>query len=254
MLDKGDLAYEIKLHLQGIGKYIRALDVVHFLSTPDIKTRYGIAKPPSLSTAKRWMHQMGYRWRKTPSGLYIDGHEREDVVVYRQTVFLRKMAEIEQQLYTGSEPTAGLWLLLRCVWFHDESVAAAHVRRQLGWVHESENPVPRPKGEGPTLMVADFVSEAFGWLRSPDGKESARVLLKPGKNRDGYFANDGVLIQLSEAIDIVQRWFPMLDHDFVLNNARTHTKRDEHALSARSMPKGPTPSPHRLPPPPRPPR
>jgi hypothetical protein len=29
-------------------------------------------------------------------------------------------------------------------------------------------------------MVADLISADYGWLRSPDGKKSARVLIHPG--------------------------------------------------------------------------
>ena len=38
------------------------------------------------------------------------------------------------------------------------------------------------KGDGASLMVADFVSADYRWLRSPDGKESARVLFKAGSS------------------------------------------------------------------------
>lgn len=245
LLEKGELAYDIKVHLQGIGKYVRAQDIVEFLDTPDIKIRYGLSKTISLSTAKRWMSKMDYRWRKSPSGLYVDGHEREDVVAYRQEVFLPRMAELEIRMYTG-EPTAGLSIRLICYWLHDETTFTAHDRQETGWVHESETPVPRPKGEGPSLMVSDFISEPFGWLRSPDGRESARVLFKAGKNREGYFTNDDILKQLRCAIDIVKRHYPQFDHYFGLDNARTHLKREEHALSARKMPKNPTPSPNQV--------
>jgi hypothetical protein len=34
------------------------------------------------------MKAMGYRWSRTPNGQFVDGHERGDVVVYRQLVIL----------------------------------------------------------------------------------------------------------------------------------------------------------------------
>jgi hypothetical protein len=46
---------------------------------------------------------------------------------------------------------------------------------------KSEKAVPRVKGEGASLMAADYVSADYGWMWSPDGKESARVLFKAGK-------------------------------------------------------------------------
>lgn len=38
--------------------------------------------------ARRWMNKMGYHWKKEPKAQYKDGHECEDVVAYRQNVFL----------------------------------------------------------------------------------------------------------------------------------------------------------------------
>ncbi|KDQ22209.1 hypothetical protein PLEOSDRAFT_36105 [Pleurotus ostreatus PC15] len=39
-------------------------------------------------TAQHWMKKMGYRWTLHPSGQFVDGHERVDVVHYRQNIFL----------------------------------------------------------------------------------------------------------------------------------------------------------------------
>jgi hypothetical protein len=55
-------------------------------------------------------------------------------------------------------------------WFHDESVFYAHDRRKKGWYHKDGSAKPYAKGEGASLMVADFVSADFGWLSSLDGK------------------------------------------------------------------------------------
>ena len=123
------------------------------------------------------------------------------------------------------------------VWYHDESVFYANDRRIKGWVGEDESLVPQPKGEGASLMVADFVSADYGWLRSPDGKEDARVLLKIGKSREGYFTNDDVLKQTLRAMKILKTHYPGEDHVLIFDNAATHIKRPDEALSARNMPK-----------------
>ena len=34
-------------------------------------------------------------------------------------------------------------------------------------------------------MVGEFVCAKFGWLQLPDGKKSAQIIMKPGKNWDG---------------------------------------------------------------------
>ncbi|KAI0672728.1 hypothetical protein C8Q78DRAFT_1077067 [Trametes maxima] len=240
------------------------MDIVHFMSEPAVLLRFGLNHPISLSTAQRWMHALDYRWTKTPSGQFVDGHEREDVVKYRQEQFLPAMAEYdlrarqwnqageevpldlppEQPTPTGTEPEAGTESRHRqrrvVYWWHDESTFYAHDRRQRRWVHKREKAVPRKKGEGASLMVADFVSAEYGWLRSPDGKESARKLFRAGKNRDGYFTYEEILEHATAAMDILEKHYPEDEHVLIFDNAPTHLKRAPDALSARKMSMGPT--------------
>lgn len=245
LLEDEDLAQEIHLHLQGIGQYVKAMDIVHYLDTPEMKTRLKLKKTISLVTAQRWMRVMDYRWGKAPGGQYVDGHEREDVVEYRQLVFLpfwekagpsmrSWTKDIEDaQVYRGP----GLPEPHIIVWHHDESTFYANDRRKIRWVHAGETAVPYAKGEGASLMVADFVSADYGWLRSPDGKQEARVLFKAGKAREGYFTNEDILQQASHAMDILEQHFPDDKHVLLFDNATTHQKRADDALSASKMPK-----------------
>ena len=43
-------------------------------------------------------------------------------------------------------------------------------------------------------------------------------------------------------MDILKEYFPDEDHVFVYDNARTHLKRPETAISAIKMPKNPSPT------------
>lgn len=158
------------------------------------------------------MKRLGYRWTLTPKGQYSDGHEREDVVAYRQETFLPQWKEIEPHLRNwrpdGEEDKGPLPQNRRTmVWFHDESVFYAHDRRKKRWVHKTEKAKPYQKGEGASLMVADFVSADYGWLRAPDhsagNPEEARVFFKPGSGWDGYFTNEEIQAQADKAIDIL---------------------------------------------------
>jgi len=74
----------------------------------------------------------------------------------------------------GQNPPAGTRRVV--VWYHDESTFYAHDRRRKRWVHKNENAKPYAKGEGHSLMVADFYSLEYGWLQSKDGKKRAQVL------------------------------------------------------------------------------
>jgi hypothetical protein len=126
------------------------------------------------------------------------------------------------------------------VWYHDESTFYANDCRQIRWVWSGETPKFVPKGEGASLMVADFVSADYGWLCSPDGSESARVLFKAGKNRDGYFINADIIDHTTRAMDLVTKYYPDDNHVFVFDNAPLYMKQADMALSARNMPLNPT--------------
>ena len=54
------------------------------------------SKPLCEPTARRWLIKLGWQHTKIKKGVYLDGHEREDVVSYCQNIFLPKMLEFEQ--------------------------------------------------------------------------------------------------------------------------------------------------------------
>lgn len=86
-------------------------------------------------------------------------------------------------------------------------------------------------------MVADFVSADYGFLQSHNGNESAHVKFKSGKNRDGYFTNDDILKQAEKAMVILKQDYPHEDHFLIYDNATTHLKQANDAISACKMPK-----------------
>ncbi|KAG1747844.1 uncharacterized protein EDB91DRAFT_1048115, partial [Suillus paluster] len=158
-----DLKEELLTHLQSLGKYVTAIAVVNYLARPDVQQRYQLSKTISLVTAQHWMENCGFRWTTAKNGQYIDGHEREDVVNYRQNKFLpvwysvdpntRKWSSVDVSKLEEGQATTGRRTV---VWFHDESTFYAHDRRQKRWVHKDEKSTLLPKGEGLSLMVADF--------------------------------------------------------------------------------------------------
>ncbi|KAF8674076.1 hypothetical protein RHS04_07383 [Rhizoctonia solani] len=247
MLGDEDIGHEIKTHLQAIGKYACAEAIVQFFSDKETRTRLGVPKAICLRTAQRWMTKYGgFRWRTKLKGQYIDGHERANVVEYCKKTYVTFMKAIERLttiynehgvpdpeqpilIFPGEKPII--------VWFHDKSTFFANDRQIVWWVGPNEHPKPVKKGEGNTIMVADFVCAQFGWLRGKNG-ESARVILRPGINRDGWFTSARVVKQLEDAVKIVQEVYPEYTHVFVYDNAPSHTKRPEDAISAQSMPKG----------------
>jgi hypothetical protein len=80
MIEDEDLQQEISAHLQSIGKYISAIDITQYMEWPDVQKNYGLAKGICEWTARYWLNRLGYHWSLEPSGQYVDGHERKDVV------------------------------------------------------------------------------------------------------------------------------------------------------------------------------
>jgi len=138
LLDDKFLAQEINLHLQGVGKYVKAMDIVQFLDTPEMKESLNCKTTIHLATAQRWMHKLNYCWSTTPKGQYVDGHEHEDVVAYCQNEFLPALIKIDANLrkWTG-DATKDLNAATisnvqhTVVWYHNELVFYANVSAKV---------------------------------------------------------------------------------------------------------------------------
>ncbi|KAG2130252.1 hypothetical protein DEU56DRAFT_914882 [Suillus clintonianus] len=124
------------------------------------------------------------------------------------------------------------------VWLQDEVTFYANDRRHSGWYHLNAGSDPRPKGEGISIMISNFISADRGWCRSRDGKESARVVFRAGKSLDGWYTSEDMLKQVTKVMDILENNYPESDHVLVFDNASTHLKRADDALSAWKTPKG----------------
>jgi len=87
ILDDEDFTQDIQLHLTKIAKngYIRAQDIVDYVATPEVQARLGTrACVPHVTTARKWLHKLRWQYTRKRNGMYIDGHEHEDVVKYRE--------------------------------------------------------------------------------------------------------------------------------------------------------------------------
>lgn len=141
MLVDEDLVNDINLYLQELGNTITAKKLVDFLAREDVKLKHGITRTISERTARRYLQTLGYRWQPAKKGQYVDGHEREDVVLYREQQFLPEWRSLQDRMHnwtTENLPEFGPHLSTRrvVVWFHDESVFYAHDRRKRAWIHK----------------------------------------------------------------------------------------------------------------------
>ena len=103
---------------------------------------------------------MGYRWKRIKKGIYIDGHEREDVVQYRSKLldrwyemqpYVREWEEDKEEV-EGEVRVTGLRKKEKAVLNATEIILVTHDEstsdgRRSCWVKEGES-ILRPKGRG----------------------------------------------------------------------------------------------------------
>ena len=90
ILKDEDFQRDIQLHLLEIAKkgYICAQDIVNYVAMPEVQQRLGTeACGIHVWTARRWLHKLSWQYQQKKKGMYIDGHECEDVVEYRKGFF-----------------------------------------------------------------------------------------------------------------------------------------------------------------------
>ncbi len=64
-----DFALDLKQLLLSLNtKYVAPKDVLQYVNQPDVLVHFGLNKPISERTARRWFHLMKYRYTKEPSG------------------------------------------------------------------------------------------------------------------------------------------------------------------------------------------
>ena len=143
----------------------------------------GFPRKISLETARKWMLELGFNVVRKKKGTYVDGHERDDVVEYRQK-FLRRMVSLgflnesnaptEQakkalpsDLHGPPQEVADKTIIL----FHDESTFQSNEDQPTLWAEKGTN-VMRPKSKGSGIMVSDFIDERNGYLQLSDEEYS----------------------------------------------------------------------------------
>jgi len=180
ILEDEDFRRDIQLHLIEISKkgFIRAQDIVDYVATPEVQKKLGTkARGIHVCTARRWLHKLSWRYMQKKKGMYIDGHEREDVVEYRKK-FVERWKEYEKRFViydnkgkvfstpTGfpvPQPAFRFRLILVT---HDESTFYENDRRKIHWVNKKATPEPEKKGEGQSLMASEFLTVEWGRLTS----------------------------------------------------------------------------------------
>jgi len=127
---------------------------------------------------------------------------------------------------------------------HDESCFSSHDGQKMLWINNERRPL-RPKGDGRSIMVSEFMCECHGAMKLSEEQrrnhpgipfETLRMV-KPGKAGDGYWTNKDLIEQLeSRAIPIFKILHPDCVGLFIFDNSANHHAYEPGALRADNLP------------------
>jgi len=202
---------------------------------------------------------MGFQYNTVRKGVYVDGHERADVVNYRNEVFLPQWTEYQRQMVVFKED--GIWekpSILRegekplVLVTHDESTFNANDGKRKMWMLNGKQPI-RPKTRGKGIMVSGFLipggilrvtdhvsdkelDHSGQWPKDSEGRcvREAMQLLEYGK--DNYWNGNKMVNQtMNIAVPIFQYAFPACQALFAFDNASNHCSFVENTLVASKV-------------------
>ena len=227
---------------------------------PNATLAPGFPRRVSIETARCWLHELGFSVMRAQKGTFVDGHEREDVVEYRNK-FIRRMVglgfinganapteEAKRALPVGIEPRQER-IDKTVIFFHDESIYHVNEDQPSFW-GDSNTHVLRPKSKGAGIMVSDFVEEREGYLAltfeqydqaklsDPHFPLQARQLLEYGDSKEGYWTSVRFMQQMERAVRIADFKYPKSDGwrcVWIFDHSSCHTCVPEDALDVNFM-------------------
>src|SRR6266498_4394865 len=233
LVDDEDIAEKCQTWIRNQGGHTTPIKFKEFVEQI-LLPETGITKQKTISdsTARRWLNVLGFFNQQQKQGVYFDGHERDDVVEYRKK-FLEEVAKYEPYIanYEGETMDKILPNLQNgekehILVTHDECIFYSNDGKRGVWAKTGELPL-RKKGNGRSIMISEFLTEAYGRLKLSDEQvfdhrnvpKEARVYLQPGKNQEGYWTSEHLINQVkTKAIPIFVAMFPNCIGLFAFDN------------------------------------
>ncbi|KAI5116463.1 hypothetical protein M0805_006723 [Coniferiporia weirii] len=211
----------------------------------------------ALTTVRRWLRKLGYSRHSTKKGIYVDGHERPDVIE-SHTKFLRDIEQYEKLSRRYEEETlAPLPLNLgpgereHILIVQDESIFHVNDQCQEMWLANGERPLHQ-KGNGHAIHISDFLCEGSGTgrlsLTESQLAEHSKLpsdqqlqitdvwkVIYPGKNHDKWWDMPQLLTQTKHAVDIFECIQPGATAIFVFDCSSAHKAFAGDALNVNNM-------------------
>ncbi|RIA82539.1 hypothetical protein C1645_835213 [Glomus cerebriforme] len=242
LLDDEDVQMQITSYLREKKFEFYVADFVDYV-TNTIFPSLGIETKTTISetTARNWLKKMGYHYKKYQKGVYVDGHEREDVVDYQKLMPIFEGDEMEIQINPDLQPGEQIHILVT----HYETTFHSNDGRNAGWAPDHEQPL-RKKGQGRAIHISDFICETIGRLQLNEEQRlseigdriphEARVIMNPGKNHDGWWTVEKLVEQIIQrAIPIFETTHPNAIGIFAFDNSTSHGAFAPDALIASRM-------------------
>ncbi|RPA79191.1 hypothetical protein BJ508DRAFT_363381 [Ascobolus immersus RN42] len=206
---------------------------------------------------RRWLHKLGYSWKDIRKGVYIDGHEREDVVEYRAK-FVEQMQNIfDSGLLVRLDEETGEVIMPKpenipngrkpiMLFTHDESTFNANDGIRSAWLLKGHQ-ILRPKARGKGIMVSDVITQ-IGRLVVPDhiteadmikaglnpGRRDAAEMLEYGK--DNWWDSEKMCKHILEVVEPMAKLvYPDCELVFLFDNATNHSCFAPDALNVTEM-------------------
>lgn len=171
----------------------------------------------------------------------MDGHERADVIKYRQLVFLPLMAEFEKHMVhyegvelTHVEPTLQPGEKEIIPNFHDKSSFHGNKEVRSLWLQKGDQPLHK-KGRGHLIHVSAFINPKTGRLVLLD--ENGAVvrdytkIIYPGSGGDAWWDCEQLLSQMEE-FEVAH---PGKQGLFIFDQSSAHASLPDDTLKAFKM-------------------
>jgi hypothetical protein len=195
----------------------------------------------SRTTTYNWLLRLGFYKSEMKKGVYVDGHEREDVIAYRQEVFLPIMAKLDSYTRQYEEKDDGTWTIIEpilplgvqrhVIYCHDESCFHGHDYKKTLWLdHITEQQKMPGKSKGKLIHVSDFIGPE-GRINILELNLDARKIIYPGAGGDPWWDTKQLLVQISDALDIFERKHPSCTAVLVFDQSSAHASHGEGALN-----------------------
>ncbi|KAI9329106.1 hypothetical protein BD770DRAFT_477956 [Pilaira anomala] len=218
----------------------RTIDkILEFIDEEIVPSLLGVTGNICATTLSNYLYEWGYAYRKNEKAIFFDGHERTDVVEYRDAWSKRMVDYMERsEFYEGEDMEKVLQPVLedgekKIVFVtHDESTFYANDGKREFWLKEDENYI-RKKGQGSSIIVSEFQCPCHGTMRH--GDKTSREYFKAGGDREGWWTYKHMVKQLKDVINLFEILHPGCIAVFLFDNSSNHSAFADDALVASRM-------------------